>query len=467
MMKKIFALVLAVVMVLAMGATAFADGVINGGNTSAAPALATENDTGVAGTWIQVDTENVQEKSINIVKEIKSFNATSTSVYAPAFTYVYTVKPATVSNFTVIDQTTDHASGNAATAPIQQGITTGLIVTGGTSTGTAGTETQAVGTLVFTNANTLTTSSAGYTNTYNINLNFADVSFTKPGVYRYEITETLDNSATYAGIDIEAGNSEETKVRYLDVYVDGNLNIYGYVCMSTNGNVTESTTKTNGFVEASNGHDKYYTYDLTLSKDVVNDTWAEANVAFPFTVIFNNTENFTTTYSITETAANGSTGFTPAAASAPTWSGVARVKDGANIVYSGIPAGVDVDVYETNIVTGVTYTVETSVNNATTGDGYQKDENVTAGSTPATAVTQTTKAAYESTKKTVGTEKYTTSKAGTTAAQSVKITNTLLLISPTGVALRIAPYVGMLVAGIALIVVVAVKRRKNEEDAEA
>lgn len=452
MIKKISALVLALVMVLMVG-LAYADDEINGNNTSAAPKLATENDTGVAGTWTAKDTEIVQKKNINIVKEIKSFNATSQSVHAPAYTYVYTVKPATVGSYTVTDENTDHASGTAVTAPVQQGITTGLVVTG-TTVGEPGTATEAVGELAFINTDAFNTSAAGIINTYNINLNFAYVDFSKPGVYRYEITETLKDDATYAGIDVKAGNGAETKVRYLDVYVDGECEIYGYVCMATNGNVIGTTTKTNGFVETSDGQDNYYTYDLTLSKDVVDDTWAESNVAFPFTVIFKNTEGFTTTYAITETVDNGSTGIFPTAAS-PTWSGVAEVKDGANIVYAGIPAGVDVDVYETNIVTGVTYTVVTTVNE-TDGD---PDNNVVTGTKPTQAVTQTTKQGYESTKATVNTEKYGTGTAGTTAAQTLKITNTLLLISPTGVVLRVAPYILMLVAG-SVLVVLTMKRRK-------
>jgi hypothetical protein len=409
-------------------------------------AFAADFTDGVAGAWTEADKEKVQDKSINIKKEIISYNATSASVFAPAFSYTYTVTPATVSNYTVTDENKDHTSGAAVTAPVNPGITTGLTVNGGT----AGTEASAVGTLAFTNTTALTTSSAGGSNLYNITLSFANVRFSQPGVYRYQIAETLADGKTYDGVAIEDGG---TNTVYLDVYVDGAGKIYGYVCMAANSSVTPSTTKTNGFVGSGAGADKYYTYDLTLSKDVVNDNYAETNHAFPYTVIFNNSESYSTTFTITETAANGSTGISPTAASAPTWSGVAKVKEGANITYTGIPAGVDVDVYETNDMTGVTYTVATSVNSGTA----VTDNGVIAGTAPTSAVAQTTKQAYESTKATVNTPKIAT----VSAAQTLAITNTLVLISPTGVAMRIAPYALMLIGGLVLLVIS--RRRKAEE----
>ena len=432
-LKKLGAIALVLMLMMSLSVNAFAVD------------LKENNEEGVAGNWNSADEERVQGNSINIKKEILSYNATSTSVFAPAFSYTYTVTPATVSNYTVTDENNDHTSGAAVTAPVKAGITTGLTVNGGT----AGTEASAVGTLAFTNTTALTTSSAGDSNLYNITLSFANVRFSQPGVYRYQIAETLADGKTYDGVAIEDGG---TNTVYLDVYVDGAGKIYGYVCMAANSSVTPDSTKTNGFVSASNGADKYYTYDLTLSKDVVNDNYGEDH-AFPFTVIFKNSESYTSTFTITETAATGSTGISPAVASAPTWSGVAKVKEGANITYTGIPAGVDVDVYETNDMTGVTYTVATSVNGVTA----TTDNGVTAGTAPTSAVAQTDKAAYESTKATVNTPKIAT----VSAAQTLAITNTLVLISPTGVVMRVAPYALMLIGGFVLLVIS--RRRKAEE----
>ena len=459
--KKFSAFLLTAVMALAMNSTVLAAP----GTTEE---LAGDGEEGVVGQFnggVGVDTPEVKDDSINIKKEIVAFNPNGTTVNAPVVTYTYTVTPANVpANTTITDEDADHTSGAAVNAPVKAGLTEGLVVTGASAingtvaavNGATGTSTGASATLVFDNTSTWTTADTGDSNVYDIKLNFTNVGFTQPGVYRYQIAETI-SAASYAKIAMEDGDNNTL---YLDVYVDGNLDIYGYVCMTANASVTPATdTKVNGFVNGTSidNSDKYYTYDLVLSKDVVNDTYGESNIAYPFTVIFRNPEEYSSTFTITETAASGSTGISPAAASAPTWSGVAKVKDGADITYTGIPAGVDVDVYETNIASGVTYTVSTSV----TGGTAVVDNNVVAGTTPASAVAQTTKAAYESTKATVDTTAIVA-----TDAQDVAITNTLLLISPTGFVVRFAPYALVLFGGIFLIVLgVVLYKRTNKEEA--
>lgn len=471
MMKKIGALILAILMIAVVG---LAGAEINGGNTVPAPKLADSNDIGVAGTWTAKDAQISQAKNINIVKEIVAFNPNATQVHAPVITYTYTVTPAEVTTQTVTDENNDHTSNTAVVAPVNAGVTTGLVVTGANASGTtvagdAGNATSATATLVFDNTSKWNTAAAGETNTYNINLDFTNVSFTKAGVYRYQIAETI-SAASYDAVAMKDGDYDTV---YLDVYVDGNLDIYGYVCMRENGSVTPSSnTKINGFVKGSavDGSDKYYTYDLTLSKDVVNDTYGANNTAFPFTVFFNNPESYTSTFVIDQTAGTGSTGLNSSAATltlaegSVALSGVALVKDGnategttaGDITIKGIPAGIDVDVYETNIANGVTYTVATSV----TGGDAVTDNNVSWGTTPSSANAQgSSKKDYESTKATVN-----TTKIATTAAQSVAITNTLLLISPTGVVLRIAPYALMLAAGIVLVILAKTRRKAAVEE---
>ena len=446
-LTKLTALLLAILMIALVGA-AYAESTAKLG----------DDEDGVAGKWQEKDTPIAQATSINIKKEITAYNVNGTAVHAPVVTYTYTVTPATVDGKTVTDEDDDHASGTAVTAPVNAGVTTGLTVNGGT----AGNATSATGTLEFDNSKTFNTAAAGETNEYDITLDFSDITFTQPGVYRYQIVETIAAGTAdeddYDKVAMEDGGSN---IRYLDVYVDGNLAIYGYVCIADNaGSVTPSTTKSNGFVSSDddtiNGADSYYTYDLTLSKDVENDSYAEANTAFPFTVIFNNSESYTSTFTIGQTVGDGSTGLTTLTGLPAAWNGVALVKDGADITITGIPAGVDVDVYETNIVTGVTYTVETSVN----GGDAVTDNNVIAGSAPTTAKAQETKADCESTKATVDTPKI----AAVDALQTVEITNTLSLISPTGLVVRFAPYGLLLIGGIALLIIAMKHRKHNEED---
>ena len=435
--RKISALFISAVMIMAMSVTAFAAGDLDD-NTN----------IGGAGTLATA------ERSVNIEKEIIAYNANGSTVHAPVVTYTYTVTPAAVAaNTTVMDEGWDHSSGMAVTVPVQAGLTAGVVVTG-TAAGAAGNAAGASGTLEFTNESEWATAADGAVNAYDINLDFSRVTFSQSGVYRYRIAETI-SANSYDDIAMEAGG---TDTLYLDVYVNGSLEIYGYVCMAANGSVTSSTAKINGFVnsEASDGSDKYYTYDLTLSKNVVNDTYGEKTMAYPFTVIFNNKENYTSEFAIDQNTGSGSTGINESAKTLtglPTeWNGVARVKEGGAVTFTGIPAGVDVDVYETNIANGVTYTVATSVNG---GDAHT-DDNVSWGEQPDAAVAQTERAAYESTKASVKTEKNTAVEAG----QTVAITNTLLLISPTGVVLRVGPYLLIVAIGAALFLI---SRRRRAE----
>lgn len=440
--KKFGAFLLTAVMALAMNSTVFA-----------APEALGGTEEGVAGKWTAPDTELVQNTNIDIKKEIIAFNPNASTVHAPVVTYTYEVTPATVAGLTVTDETGDHTSGSAVTAPVKAGITTGVVVTG-TAAGTAGDATKATGTLVFTNTDTFTTAAAGDTNEYDINVDFSGVTFTQPGVYRYQIAETI-SAASYADVAMEDGDANTL---YLDVYVDGNLDIYGYVCMTANASVTPSTTtKINGFVDgnAADNSDKYYTYDLVLSKDVVNDTYGATNNAYPFTLTFSNPEGYTSTFTIDQTVGTGSTGLNSSAATItglPTaWSGDVQVKDGdaaagttvGDITLTGIPAGVDVNVYETNNVTGVTYSVETKVDGTTAAT----DDSVVTGAQSTDVDVDTTKIAA-------------------TDEQTVEIVNTLLLISPTGFVVRFAPYMLVLMGGIFLIVLgVVLYKRTNREEA--
>ncbi len=442
--KKISALVIVLVMVLSLSAVAFA----------ANSELEENGEEGVAGDWTNPDVERLQDKTLNLQKEIIAYNPNGTTVHAPVITYTYTVTPAAITTgTTVTDEAGDHTANTPVTVFVKSGITTGLVITG-TAAGTAGDITSAIGTLVFDNSSTWTTAADGDSNIYNIQLNFNGVTFPQAGVYRYQIAETI-SAASYAAVAMEDGTHNTV---FLDVYVDGNLAIYGYVCMTENASVTPTTdTKINGFTAgtAEDNADKYYTYDLVVSKDVVNDTYGEGTIAFPYTIIFSNPESYTSTFTIGETAGTGSTGISPTAASAPTWSGVARVKDGGPITYTGIPAGVDVTIYETNIATGVTYSAETKINGTSVGT----DNPVTDGTVPGSAAAQTTKAVYESTARTVD----TTAITKIDDEQTFEIVNTLLLISPTGVVLRVAPYAAILGAGILLF---AVSRKYSKKDEE-
>lgn len=416
--------------------------------------------SGVAGAYSSPDTPTIEDnRSVNIVKELIANNANSTTVYAPVFTYVYTVTPASVSSYTVTDAPDKHNPEVAVTMPVTAGITAGLKV----NEGDAGTDEKATGEISFTNATSLSTTADTNTsgvNSYNITLNFSNVAFTQAGVYRYKISETLKDSITFAQLGMTGGTAKD---RYLDVYVDGSGKIYGYVCIANNSSVTTTTEKTNGFVNASNGADTYYTYDVTLSKVVENDTYAKTSHPFPFTVIFS-AGSLNGTFQITETIADNtntgvtarSTGITTNAGNA-TWSGVAKVYDGSPITYTGIPAGASLAVYETNDFAGASYTAATSITGGASDSAT--DNSVNWGSEPNSATAQSaSKPTYESTSKTVA----TTIGTAVTAKVVWTITNTLLQISPTGVTLRYAPYLLTLGAGIVALPLTKSYRKRED-----
>ena len=452
-MKKALALALAVLMMASLSVAAFADG-------------EAELTGGEVGGFTSPDTPTAQNKTLILKKELTAYNLDETQIQAPTISYTYTIAPVEPS-FNVTDEASDHATGiGALTVPTKAGITEGVAITG---------------TIGWTNAETLNADTDGAANYKDLKIDFSNVVFTGPGIYRYVITETAPNYAA-SGVTATTG----THTRYLDVYVkaadtfnDGSTAeewvIYGYVCMYDSEDVdpvadttTTGAMKTNGFVAGTNDGteikaDSYYTFNVTVSKTVVNDNYAKATHAFPFTVIFTNAAvTQSVDISSKTTVTNTPTGFVdpaPAALSAGNTKGVVFIKDGASVKYIGIPNGTSVEVYETNDMTGVIYQVTTTL--TPTGTAPTTDNSVSWDDAPTVAVAQAAeKEAFQSTKATIT----TTPDVDDDNAYAVAVTNRLLTISPTGVSLRVAPYALMLCAG--LLLVFFSRRRKANAESE-
>ena len=195
---------------------------------------------------------------------------------------------------------------------------------------------------------------------------------------------------------------------------------------------------------------------------MVNDNYAKATHAFPFTVIFTNaavTQSVDISSATTGTTPDGFIDPDPAALSVGDTKGVVFIKDGASVKYIGIPNGTSVEVYETNDMTGVIYQVTTTL--TPTGTAPNTDNSVSWGNAPTVAVAQAAeKEAFQSTKATIA----TTADKDDDNAYAVAVTNRLLTISPTGVSLRVAPYALMLCAG--LLLVFFSRRRKAKAESE-
>ena len=129
---------------------------------------------------------------------------------------------------------------------------------------------------------------------HTLTVDFSQVTFPEPGVYRYIITEQANATNAAHGI-----TNDSEPARTLDVYVqdnDGALNIAGYIMYS--GEVTEAPKKTattpaatpNG-AEAgtkSNSYtNKYSTNNLTVGKKVTGNH-ASKDKYFKFTVAITN-----------------------------------------------------------------------------------------------------------------------------------------------------------------------------------
>ena len=302
-----------------------------------------------------------------------------------------------------------------------------------------------------------------------------------------------------------------TAVRYLDVYVkrsdsdaspyalytDGSSAaqwiIYGYVCIDSafdDDDVTPSTKKTNGFTANSEGAasggttaDQYHTYNLTIGKTLSGDTTMNSH-QFPFDVAFSNgtagtaTETFrfavktsgnatiSGTY-LNHNAAGTSLGGNTVAANALDYTtasdvvttehkdGDPTIANGATVTYIGIPTTVKATVTEKNDVVGTTYTTTAT---ETIGTGSATDIEWTGGTSAKS--TDNKAATMDQDDTTI----YAQTAAPTADSNvAIQVTNSLAIISPTGVAFRVAPYVLMLCAGIALVLIT--RRRENTEEA--
>ena len=476
--KKLGALALALALVLTLATAAFATTVptLDGGVVGAF----TDYVAGDSGSG--ENSAQSQGKLISIAKELTAYNKDETTINAPTVSYSYQVT-AGQAGVSITDAAGKHANNTAVTVQTKAGVLDGIDV---------GATTTATGTVSWAPTETVSASETGAANNKYFTIDFTNVVFGASGVYRYVITEypggpsVNDAAAYYASAGVTPTTSATNPhVRYLDVYVRPAANvtsngtiaadwdIYGYVCMLENEEITaegDTTTtgavKTNGFVAGTNDGtsylaDSYYTYNVTVSKTVTNDAYAKATHAFPFTVIFTNA-TVTQAVDISSSTTGTASGFTDpssAALSAETTKGIVTLKDSSSVKYIGIPAGTSVEVYETNDVAGVTYQVTTTVDGTTSTDDDTVDPAVISGSAPTTAVAQNSpKAAYESTKATIAPAANTND----TVAHTVAVDNNMQLISPTGIVLRYGPFALILAFGV--VILLLSRRRKEEEN---
>lgn len=411
-MKKLTALLLALIMVLAMNATAFA-----------------ATDLPAGGKAQTDDTE------LTIKKEVGFFAPDGTTINYPEITYTYTIAPVTGVNATIKDD-----AGHQAT--VKDGVA-GAVTMGTDNTAVIGpgsVDAKAAGTIK--------------DDTFAIKV-VEPMVFTSAGIYRYKITEAVSDMDKL-GYEEATTNNED---RYLDVYIGnkagGGLEVKGYVLFynadankSFDGtDTTTLTQKTEGFVhedkDPDNDYsddtylDKYKAYNVTITKEVTG-TMGDKNNPFPFGVAISDAP-VNSDIVITVDGTNATTAdptLVALASGAVTMKNIATLKDGQSVTIKGIPVGAKVSIKENNN-TADAYTL------TTTGLDNAADGTVNAGADSTTGDVKST----------------------VVATKDVKFTNNLEDVSLTGVTLRFAPYAIMLGAGVVLFIIL--KSRKNKAVEEA
>ena len=332
--KRVFAIFMAIAVILSMQVSAFAATVDNTGDDQ--------------GVVISGDT------TLNIEKNLVVSNPALVGVAGPGIQFTYTVGSADVAAGTTVED----ESGQTAT--VHSGPAYGLVLDSAPN---------------YAQAELLNASAAGTNNAKNIVLHVDLTKFTDPGIYRYAITDTTTEAAlTAAGID----RSENLDpVRYVDVYiqeVDSELVVEGYVVGSDadeNGILAKETFDTSTTDETETAtvfdtRDIFETYNATLSKSVTG-AMGERTREFQFNITVSDSGR--QYYAAKNTAPDGTSSLNQAAHTTALQTGL---KDGDTYYIAGLRKNDTVQYRETN-TSQETYAV------SITGDVTSGAENVASG----------------------------------------------------------------------------------------
>lgn len=433
--------------------------------------------------------------TVRIDKEIVIFNTNSTDtlVFLPNITYTYTVAAADVA----ADKHIKDEYGLSAT--IQDGVAAAISTTSATVSYSDANGIKTGSTTITAQPYVLTkqagVAAAGY-----FDVTFDPTKFTKPGVYRYVISEStgasVDAGRTAAGVTNEKENYGDK--RFLDVYVQnkagsttGECEIYGYALYEDGTNADKEfdaanrklTAKTNGFVSNKNDAsaqaydpkekdvDIYQTANVKVEKSITG-TMGDKTNKFPFeATITNGTVTSQAKFSYQIVATGGT--LNPASTSNPTKAldadGAATIgkaqatvvdnlalKDKEYVYIYGVPGKGDGTTFNNKYATITTVAVK-EYNNTTdtyTVSAKYNDADVDVTTTEGTG---TSKNMAKSTVGSVATQNIVFK----TTEDKMLVTNSLSAISPTNVVMRYAPYLLILAAAILLLVLR--RRRKSDE----
>lgn len=128
-------------------------------------------------------------------------------------------------------------------------------------------------------------------------VDFSNVTFVKPGIYRYTVTE----KAEVTGMVKDDITNDENPTRYLDVYVENGtdgLEITSYVLLAQEATPSygDGNSVSYGELQKDAGYvNAYTTYDLELTKTITG-AMADMNAEFTFTIAFTGPAGTSFTY---------------------------------------------------------------------------------------------------------------------------------------------------------------------------
>lgn len=273
---------------------------------------------------------------------------------------------------------------------------------------------------------------------HDVSVDFTNVKFKEPGIYRYEITETADATGTI--ID------DTATTRIMDVYViddKGVLKVQAYVLHKNDGAVkqdgTSATGKAEGYVNKMNArdvkvekkvdgnqasHDEYFKITLKIEKALKNTTYAVDLTNADATTTTNgaNTMSYTNAATITTD--------TDGKATVDYW-----LQDGQSIIVHSMNIGATYEMNEDKTVMNkegyVATITSTDKNDKITSEDYKVSGEI---------------------------EKADADQI------DISFTNKRSGVIPTGVIMTVAPFAAVTLLGAAGMV--TIKMRKKEDDAE-
>lgn len=271
--------------------------------------------------------------------------------------------------------------------------------------------------------------------TKTMTVDFSEIEFTAPGIYRYIITETASTASEITN-DAVSTRTLDVYVQYKNTAPDGEqpdyseslLEVSGYVLYKGTENISDAN-KSDGFTNT------YTTYDLTLKKEVEGNQ-GDRDKYFMFTVNISNAVPGTV-YSVVLPSEDNYTGNTQRSLTVDEYGKVVDaifyLKNDQSIVIQGLTEDTKYTIKEESY----------------SGDGYSTSNTVKVDDQPAS----TSSEALTTGERTMGERD-----------NVVTFTNTKSGTVPTGILLETAPYLilgAVVVAG--LVVLFATRRRRTRE----